>query len=145
MSTRAVAISLASKAHDGQVDKTGQPYIFHPLRVMMALESEADQIVGVLHDVLEDTPATAFDLLSVGFTEDIIAAVVALTRRPHESYEDFILRAAANAIARRVKIADIRDNLRPGAEHLRARYEAALAVLEQPAGRSSLSKEPGDG
>lgn len=122
------AIKMAVDLHAGQVDKTGQPYILHPLRVMLALDAEIDRIAGVLHDVVEDCGVGCGDILAL-FGEDVWAAVMALTRDDGESYEDFIVRAKANPIARRVKIADINDNLRPGAEHLRPRYERALAVL----------------
>ncbi|XKM40355.1 HD domain-containing protein [Rhizobium ruizarguesonis] len=111
------AISLAVKLHAGQTDKSGKPYILHPLRVMLSLDGEQDMVVGVLHDVVEDCTTGHGDILAL-FGEDVWSAVMALTRNPVETYEDFILRAKANGIARRVKIADIKDNMRPGAEHL---------------------------
>lgn len=124
------AIKMAVELHAGQVDKTGQPYILHPLRVMLALDAEVDRIVGVLHDVVEDCGVGCGPSIMMLFGEEVWFAVIALTRQDGESYEDFILRAKANPIARRVKIADIKDNLRPGAEHLRPRYEKARAVLQ---------------
>lgn len=130
------AIEIALDGHRGQVDKSGEPYILHPLRVMGAFRDETHRIVGVLHDVLEDTRYGLDDLAANGFSGEICTALVALTRRPEESYEDFVARAAANAISARVKIADIRDNLSrienlPEAEQQRLgrRYEAALRVL----------------
>jgi len=122
------AIDMAVNLHAGQVDKSGQPYILHPLRVMLSLEGEVDMIVGILHDVVEDCGVGHGDILAL-FGEDVWSAVIALTRDEDESYEDFIRRAKANEIARRVKIADILDNMRPGAEHLLPRYEKALAIL----------------
>lgn len=124
------AIIMATEAHSFQLDKTGQPYILHPLRVMLAQDDDVSRIVAVLHDVVEDTFAIYEDVILAVFGASIHEAVFALTRQDGETYEAFILRAKANPIARRVKIADIKDNLRPGAEHLRPRYEKALSVLE---------------
>lgn len=126
------AIKLATDAHAGQVDKAGDPYILHPLRVMLAVSTPDERIAAVLHDVVEDTDVTCDDLYWVhGFKSEIVLALAALTRAKGEDYLDFVQRAKTNAIARAVKIADIRDNLRPGAEHLRPRYEAALRFLTE--------------
>lgn len=102
------AISIASTMHNGQLDKGGNPYILHPLRVMMNLKSNEEQIVAVLHDILEDTTMTE-EKLSEEFTDQIIDAVIALTRQENESYMDFIRRCKQNELARKVKIADIED------------------------------------
>lgn len=123
------AIEIAAKAHEGQTDKNGAPYIFHPIRVASTFSDETLQTIAVLHDIVEDGDVGHGDILAL-FGAVVHAAVFALTRQEGETYEDFILRAARNPDARKVKIADIRDNLRPGAEHLRPRYEAALKVLE---------------
>ncbi|PZP69510.1 MAG: GTP pyrophosphokinase [Delftia acidovorans] len=123
------AIMMATEAHFGQVDKSGQPYILHPLRVMLAQHDDVSRIVGVLHDVVEDSGAYGHgDILAV-FGASIHEAVFAVTRKDGEAYEDFILRARANPIARRVKIADVVNNMRPGAENLLPRYERALSIL----------------
>ena len=113
MSNLKLAIEIANSAHDGQLDKNGQPYILHPLRVMLALEAEADRIVGVLHDTIEDTYVSPELLRRSGFSERIIDAVLSVTRNRGETYEDFILRAKGNEIGQRVKLADIADNLSP--------------------------------
>jgi (p)ppGpp synthase/HD superfamily hydrolase len=105
------AIRLAVQAHAGQTDKAGAPYILHPLRVMLKLQAATEMITGVLHDVLEDTPWTEADLRREGFAEEILAALDCLTRRPGESYDDFITRVAGNPLARKVKLADLEDNL----------------------------------
>jgi len=105
------AIAIAAAAHAGQVDKGGQPYILHPLRLMFALDDPTDQIVAVLHDVIEDGDIDAYGLhVGHGFSQEIVEAVEALTRRDGETYEAFITRAGANPIARRVKLADLYDN-----------------------------------
>ena len=108
------AIILATKAHDGQVDKQGQPYILHPIRVMLACETEKEKIAAALHDVLEDTIITENDLYVEGFSEEIIEAVKSVSRLDPkaERYKDFIQRAKKNPIGKSVKISDLRDNLR---------------------------------
>lgn len=125
------ALRLAVEAHAGQFDKNGEPYINHPLRVVrsVTIHGKIHSIVAILHDVVEDTPVT-FKQIYEMFGYDVWEAVHALTRRDGESYSDFIKRCKANEIARVVKIADIQDNLRPGAPHLVERYERALKVLQ---------------
>ena len=105
------AIEIAAKAHDGQVDKGGNPYILHPLRVMMNCESEAAKICAVLHDVIEDTDITLEGLKSQGFNDETIAALDCLTKRERESYDDFIRRILPNELACCVKLADLVDNM----------------------------------
>src|SRR5436190_17301973 len=105
------AIALAVAAHNGQVDKAGQPYILHPLRVMFRLETEEERVVGVLHDVLEDTPHTVEGLAGLGYPPAVVDALVALTRRNGETYEAFVERVAQNPLATKVKLADLADNL----------------------------------
>lgn len=111
MPTLEDAILLAVEAHRGQTEKGGNPYILHPLRVMFRLESETDRIVGVLHDVIEDTRYTLQDLRSIGYPEPLLQALDCLTRRETETYEEFITRIRANPLARRVKLADLEDNM----------------------------------
>src|SRR5687767_10406096 len=135
------AIRLAVEAHHGQRDKNGQPYILHPLRVMFRLTTETERIVGVLHDLIEDTKYTPDDLRKMGFSEEIIQALDCVTRRKDESYEEFVLRSKANTIARKVKLADLEDNMdirrmigvTPKDMERLARYRKAWAAL-QPAG-----------
>jgi GTP diphosphokinase / guanosine-3',5'-bis(diphosphate) 3'-diphosphatase len=74
MATIEKALQIAAKAHEPQVDKHGQPYILHPLRVMSAVEGEEARIVAILHDVIEDTSVTADDLRREGFGEEVMAA-----------------------------------------------------------------------
>jgi hypothetical protein len=105
------AIAIAAEAHRGQIDKAGRPYILHPIRVMLACNDEAAQIVAVLHDVVEDTDWTAEALRAEGAGEDILAALDTVTRRTDETYSALIERAARNEIGRAVKIADLHDNL----------------------------------
>ncbi len=105
------AIALAALAHEGQTDKTGAPYILHPLRMMMRLETEEAKIVAVLHDVVEDTEWTLEGLATEGFSDAVLLALDRVTKREGESYTDFVGRAAVDPIARQVKLMDLEDNM----------------------------------
>lgn len=105
------AIEIAAGAHRGQLNKADEPFILHPLRVMMACSSQPEQIVAVLHDVVEKTNSTLVDLRAEGLADDLVAAVDAMTRREGETYAAFVDRAARHPIARAVKVADLRENL----------------------------------
>lgn len=111
MSDLDTALAIAVEAHRGQVDKAGQPYILHPLRVMARLSTPEERLVAVLHDVVEDSPTTLDDLRAAGFDEAVVRAVDFLTRRDEETYEAFIERVNGDALARRVKLADLEDNM----------------------------------
>ncbi|RWN51460.1 MAG: HD domain-containing protein [Mesorhizobium sp.] len=133
----ATAIILAAEAHDGQVDKNGQPYILHPLRVMLAQDGNEERIAAVLHDVVEDTDLIGLgDILAI-FGEEIREAVDSVTRREGEDYFDYVVRAKANPIGRQVKIADLNDNMDrgrapaidPDRRARMAKYDHALAFL----------------
>lgn len=122
------AICLAARAHDGQTDKAGEPYILHPLRVMQAVSPRA-RIVAVLHDFLEDTD----DEITVELSSHEWAALGLLTRPRSVEYDLYVANCGLHPLAREVKIADLRDNLsRPDSlpDGLRNRYEKALAVLD---------------
>ena len=110
MATLERAIEIAVKAHAGQVDKAGQPYVLHPLRMMLAVTTPEARLAAVLHDVVEDTAVTLDELRAEGFPASVLEAVDALTKRENEDYEAFIRRVAPNPIAREVKLADLRDN-----------------------------------
>jgi (p)ppGpp synthase/HD superfamily hydrolase len=139
MNTIEHAIALAAGAHAGQLDKGGVPYIFHPIRVMLRMTTDDERIAAVLHDVVEDCGWTLEELASEGFSSIVIEAVDALTKRPGEEYEAFVLRASKNSIARKVKLADLADNSDPArstdhTERGRARlekYYRAAAVLKE--------------
>jgi len=109
------AIQIATAAHEGQERFDGSPYINHPLRVMRTLEnqghSERAQIVGVLHDTVEDSDVTFDDLRAEGFGEDIIHPLELLTKVPGDDYDMYIQRLSANACSRAVKKDDLFDNL----------------------------------
>lgn len=111
MSTLERAIELAARAHAGQRDKGGHPYILHPLRVMQAVQGEYERIAAVLHDIVEDTPVTFDDLLAEGFPDEVVDAVRLLTKYDGETREQAARRIVRNPIARAVKLADIADNM----------------------------------
>src|SRR3954469_8709511 len=100
------AIEIAASAHAGQVDKAGQPYILHPIRVMLRVDTLEQKVAEVLHDVVEDTSVTLKDLVAEGFPPAVTEAVEALTKRPGEDRLAAARRAVANPIARIVKLAD---------------------------------------
>ncbi len=106
-----MAIHIALDAHKGAVDKGGAPYILHPLRLMLQMETTAEQIVAVLHDVVEDSHWSIEKLRQEQFEDDILNAIDCLTKRPAESYDKFIDRLKSNPIAKVVKIADLKDNM----------------------------------
>lgn len=145
-------IAIATIAHEGQKDKGGQPYILHPMRVMLSMPStdEKGRIVGMGHDLVEDT-GVVVNQVRDEFGNEIADAINALTRiecvvcgnkQEHnmsahpvrEQYMQFIGRIAQNEIACRVKLMDIADNTRPERYHpsivgLQGRYEKAKAFL----------------
>ena len=106
------AITLALKAHEGQVDKSGMPYAGHIMRVMAAGRTIDEKIVGVLHDVVEDTDWTFDALLAEGFPVHIVDALRCVTKlSDNEPYDEFIERVKSNPLAIAVKINDLADNM----------------------------------
>ena len=111
MSTLARAVAIAAVAHQEQFDKAGAPYILHPLRMMRQMDTDEEKIVAILHDVVEDTDWTPELLREEGFSETVLAALDRVTARDGETYEAFIARALPDPIARKVKLADLQDNM----------------------------------
>ena len=111
MSSIEKAIAIAVEAHKGQEDKAGDPYILHPLRVMFRMDTKEEMIVAVLHDVLEDTAITPDQLKEMGFSETVLEALDSVTKKVGEKYEDFVQRAALHPIGKKIKLADLRDNM----------------------------------
>ena len=131
------AIAIAATAHEGQVDKGGSPYILHPLKVMLRVNTLEERIVAVLHDVVEDCGVSLDDLRKEGFSEAVLMAIESVTKVPGESYETFVERAAQNPIGRVVKLADLEENsdltriAQPSWEDLERveKYRRAIGVL----------------
>ena len=105
------AIAIAVEAHADQTQKNGDPYILHPLHLMMQMKTEAERICAILHDVVEDTEWTLADLQLEGFPDEILVAVGLLTRQKGMSYEQCIEEIRPNPLARAVKLADITHNM----------------------------------
>ena len=110
MATIEKAIEIATKAHAGVKDKQGEPYLLHPIRVMMSVEGEAAQIVAVLHDVVEDTDVALDDIRNDGFSNEVIDALTLVTHERDQPYADYVIACRANQLARQVKLSDLRDN-----------------------------------
>ena len=133
------AIHFAFHAHDGQKDRSGLPYILHPVHLAEQMTTEDACVVAMLHDVLEDTDMTAEDLRKEGFTERQIRAVELLTRREDEDYFEYVRRIREDDLASAVKLADLAHNMDrtrlPGCtEKDEARYEKyrkAVTILTE--------------
>lgn len=104
------AIKVATEAHKDQVDKAGNPYIEHPLRVMNALTTEVEKCVGVLHDVLEDSD-TSFNRILEMFGGAVATPLLLLDKTGYEDYYSYIEGVKKHPVARQVKIADLIDNI----------------------------------
>jgi (p)ppGpp synthase/HD superfamily hydrolase len=152
MSTLETALRIAAEAHEGQVDKGGEPYVLHPIRMALSLRSQEERIVALLHDVVEDCPGWTFDrIASYGFGPEIIEALMSVTKDPQAdlAVEDesmaFVARPAANPIGRAVKLADLRDNCdlrripEPSVRDLARieKYERAIALIHGLAGETT--------
>ncbi len=134
------SIALSAKAHEGQFDKVRQPYILHPLRVMLMMLTFAERTVAILHDVIEDTDVTLDELKGRGYPPVILAALDSVTKRKGERYEDYVKRAAINTLGRKVKKADLLDNFSPvrhfslgqqDRDRLDHKYTKALDMLRE--------------
>lgn len=105
------AIEVAIEAHSQQKDKVGKPYLLHVFSVMAKGKTDDEKIVGLLHDVVEDTDKTIDDLYAFGFSKTVLDAVECLTKRQNENYSEFIERVKQNPLATKVKINDLEDNM----------------------------------
>ena len=105
-----LAHEIAKRAHKGQVDKAGAPYILHPETVASFVTKDDEKIVAYLHDVIEDTPCQLRDLENAGFSSEIIKAVDLLTRKAGQSYKQYLKLVKTNELARVVKLADLKHN-----------------------------------
>ena len=130
--------ALASRAHEGQLDPDRSPHILHCERVAEAVESHEEKMAALLHDVLEDSNLSAEDLRREGVPEIVVEAVSILTKSEDDAYTAYIERVAsapgvAGDLARRIKVADLRDNLArsvaAGLPEKVDRYRQALRYL----------------
>ena len=104
------AMKIAFEAHSGMTDKSGLPYIMHPLHLAESMTDETTTAVALLHDVIEDTDITAQMLLEMGMPEDVVNGVLAMTHGADEEYFDYIERIKKNPQAVKVKLADLAHN-----------------------------------
>lgn len=104
------ALRLCYEAHNGQLDKGGAPYVFHPMHLAEQMTTEEATIVALLHDVVEDTKYTLADIAALGFGDNVIEALALLTHDKSVSYNDYIAEIKSNDIAKQVKLADLAHN-----------------------------------
>ncbi len=104
------AMKLAYRVHHGQTDKSGIPYIFHPMHLAEQMEDEFSTCAALLHDVVEDTELTFADLEAEGFPPEVTEALKLLTHDPAVPYLEYVKAIRPNPIARAVKLADLRHN-----------------------------------
>ena len=132
------AMQLCFAAHKNQFDKSGMPYVIHPLHLAEQMETEEEVCTALLHDVLEDAAYTLSELRKVGIPESVLEALRLLTRDSHTHYLDYVVRLRKNPLARRVKLADLAHNSNLNRlDYVTARdrrrvlkYRMAQAVLE---------------
>lgn len=105
------ALLIAIEFHKGQTDKAGAPYISHPIMVASMVSDEKEKVIALLHDVLEDTDCTIEDLYNLGITEEQAEALLLLTHDPEIEYFDYIKKISTNALAKTVKLADLKHNM----------------------------------
>ncbi len=132
------AMEICYRAHEGQLDKGGMPYVFHPLHVAEQMEDEYSTCVALLHDTVEDGGIELSELSEADFPEEIVKTVDALTRREDEPYMEYIERLKGNSLAVKVKLADLNHNSDMSRLNIitrwdmerKAKYEKAIAILK---------------
>ncbi len=132
------AMKIAYRAHHGQEDKGGIPYIFHPCHLAEQMDDEYSTCVALLHDVVEDTDVT-LDALAKIFPAEVVEAIAVMTHGADEPYLEYVARVKTNPIARKVKLADLQHNSDesrlPDADpatldYFREKYRKAFEILE---------------
>ena len=111
------AITIACEAHQGQSSINGEPYILHPLRLLIKAKSNEERIIAILHDVIEKTNISLLDLKNKGFDQNIISSIDSLSRRRSESYIEYIERLMQNKISVKIKLLDLADNIKIHSEN----------------------------
>ena len=105
-----LALSIARQAHEGQLDKAEVDYIEHPIYVASQVDTEEEKAVALLHDVIEDSPVSAEELLQAGLPETVVTAVQVLTKKKEQDYQTYLETVKKNPLARVVKLADLKHN-----------------------------------
>ena len=132
------ALKLCFEAHKDQIDKSDMPYVFHPFHLAEQMTDEQTTVVALLHDVIEDTDTTIEELQEMGFTREILDAILLMTHAPEVPYMDYVAEIKKNPIARAVKLADLRhnsdmtrfDHITPYDEIRAEKYRKAIELLE---------------
>lgn len=140
------AMKLCFEAHMEQTDKNGIPYVFHPFHLAEQMNDEITTIAALLHDIIEDTPITADELLGMGFPARAVDAVRLLTHDDDVPYDEYISAIKNDPVAMAVKLADLRHNSdisrieKPSEKDVKRaeKYRRAIAMLEN---RASVSDE----
>lgn len=129
-----IALQIASKAHAGQVDRDGEPYILHPITVGLMGKTDEERSAGFLHDVMEDCGYTADDLLEAGIHESVVNALLLLTHEKGTDYYEYVQRVidSKNPIALQVKYNDLKHNFQRGKAYpdLQKKHGKALQMVE---------------
>jgi guanosine-3',5'-bis(diphosphate) 3'-pyrophosphohydrolase len=105
------AMNIAFKAHEGQFDRGGVPYILHPIRIMRNMKTLDEKVVALLHDTVEDSDLTIEDLKKEGFSSEVLHAVDLMTHRKEDSYDEYLMGILTSPLACRVKLGDLTDNM----------------------------------
>ena len=105
-----LALSIARKAHEGQLDKAGVDYIEHPIYVASQVDTEEEKAVALLHDVIEDSLVSAEELLQAGLPETVVTAVQILSKKKGQDYQTYLENVKSNPLASVVKLADLKHN-----------------------------------
>ena len=131
------ALKICFEAHKNQVDKAGMPYVFHPFHLAEQMDDEISTVCALLHDVVEDTETTFYDLIKMGFPQEVIEVLKLLTHEENVPYYEYVSKIATHPIAKKVKIADVnhnRDKTRLSPDDDRAayweeKYRKAMEIL----------------
>jgi len=104
------AFMIAQAAHEGQVDKSGSPYINHPCKVAESMTTEEETLAALLHNVIEETDVTIEYLIEEGIPSSVIETLKLLTHDDETPYLDYVKKIKSNQIAKKVKLADLNHN-----------------------------------
>ena len=134
------ALKLCFAAHKDQTDKSGIPNVFHPFHLAEQMNDEDTTVVALLHDVIEDNPYTMDDPRTMGFNEQVLAALALMTHDKRIPYMDYVAKIKENGIARTVKLADLKhnsdlsrlNNVDEKAMKRIDKYRQAIALLSEP-------------
>lgn len=132
------AMEICYRAHAGQLDKGGMPYVFHPIHVAEQMEDEYSTCAALLHDTVEDGGIELSELYEADFPEEVVRTVDILTRREDEPYMEYIQRLKENSLAVKVKLADLNHNSDMSRLNIitkwdierKEKYEKAIAILK---------------